>query len=142
MKKDFKRQLLKNHTIYLKQIKYSKHLIKTTGKIGFKITCFKKVTEKQQTSLKLIILKNLKELLKKKTKVWFFWQVNQVKTKLPLETRMGKGKGHIVENFGFFKPGSLLFEVSEIDFEDALILKNRINKKNILKVNTISNFCY
>ena len=50
---------------------------------------------------------------------------------------MGKGKGEVIDTFGFYKKGFILFEIKGILLSDAITIKKKLNKKNILKFSII-----
>nr|QUJ09423.1 ribosomal protein L16 [Neorhodomela munita] len=126
-------QIKKKHHFKLKFFfKFKKHLLKFNS-FGFKVISSKKVLNKQEIYLKLYIIKALKVMSKNKIKIWFFSNCFYNLTKLPLESRMGKGKGEIIDTFGFYKKGFILFEMKGISLTDAINLKNKLNKKNIFK---------
>ena len=52
-----------------------------------------------------------KKVANKKFKILFYSKCNYNQTKLPLESRMGKGKGEVFTSFGYYKAGSLFFEI-------------------------------
>nr|YP_011017585.1 ribosomal protein L16 [Bostrychia moritziana]WQF69385.1 ribosomal protein L16 [Bostrychia moritziana] len=118
----------------------SKNHLSRKKSFAFKINCYKKLTKQQQLDLHFFIKKQLlkKQLLKS---CFFFNFVNTV-TKLPSESRMGKGKGVITEHFGFFKPGVVLFEIYGIDESFAFKIKNMLKLKTCLNLKAICNKCY
>nr|YP_009325878.1 ribosomal protein L16 [Choreocolax polysiphoniae]APC24870.1 ribosomal protein L16 [Choreocolax polysiphoniae] len=121
---------------YKNLFKYKKHLLKFNS-IGFKIIFSKIILKKEEEYLKLYIIKIFKSEFKKKIKIWFFFNCYYNLTKLPIESRMGKGKGEIIDTFGFYKKGFILFEINNIFIYEALNLKKKLNKKNILKFKII-----
>lgn len=129
-------RLKKHHFKFKNKFKYSKHILKY-GTIGFKIIQKKKLSNKQEEFLKLIILKILKKITQKKVKIIFFSNYFYNQTKLPLESRMGKGKGEICYSFSCYHIGYILFELKGLKIIEAINLKNQLNKKNILKFSLI-----
>lgn len=57
--------------------------------------------------------------IKRGGKVWIRIFPDKVVTKLPAETRMGKGKGNPEYWVSPVKPGTILFEIAGVDFEIA-----------------------
>nr|YP_010619983.1 Ribosomal protein L16 [Tayloriella tenebrosa]WAX03996.1 Ribosomal protein L16 [Tayloriella tenebrosa] len=126
----------KHHFKFYRSINFKKHILKF-GTIGFKLekTCC--INDFQGNFLKFIILKNLKKISLTKTK--FFLNLNYFysATKLPLESRMGKGKGEICHFFGYYKKGFILFEIKAIKLIEAIKLQKQLNKKKIVKLKII-----
>lgn len=130
-------KLKKHHFKFQKKLNYSKHILKN-GTIGFKIVKEKKISSKQEELLKLLIIKSLKNITQGKGKVFFYCSNFFNQTKLPLESRMGKGKGEILYSFSYYKIGYILFELKGFTYSEAMILKHKLNKKNILKFSLIN----
>ena len=57
--------------------------------------------------------------IKRGGKVWIRIFPDKVVTKLPAETRMGKGKGNPEYRVSPVKPGTILFEIAGVDFDIA-----------------------
>ena len=57
--------------------------------------------------------------IKRGGKVWIRIFPDKVVTKLPAETRMGKGKGNPEYWVSPVKPGTILFEIAGVDFDIA-----------------------
>lgn len=53
----------------------------------------------------------LKKNIKKTGKIWYRFFINHVKTKKPLETRMGKGKGNFDTYVSAVKSGRIIIEI-------------------------------
>ena len=123
----------KSHFNFKNFFSYNKHILKF-GIFGFKIiqTCC--VLKNQESIFRLLLLKYLKIINSKKSKIFFFSNSYFTQTKLPLESRMGKGKGEIVDLFGYYRKGFILFELTEISLTNVLKLKKKLNKKNIFKL--------
>lgn len=100
-----------------KNANQTSHLVKR-GQFGLRSLEYKQVDIKQINSLKKTIQKEIKLIEKKavagKIKVWFYMSPNRAVTKLSPETRMGKGKGPIVSQCCYVKPGQVLFELSNL----------------------------
>nr|YP_010620167.1 Ribosomal protein L16 [Gredgaria maugeana]WAX04203.1 Ribosomal protein L16 [Gredgaria maugeana] len=125
----------KTHFYFKNILSFKKHFLKF-GIVGFKLKksiCF---TNKQKDILKLFLLKFFKKIFKK-SKFFFSMNFFYSYTQLPLESRMGKGKGEILYNFGYYKKGFILFEIKSISLKEAMKLQIYLNKKKILKVNLI-----
>ncbi len=103
---------------------FNKHILKF-GFFGFKIKITLTILQTQEEFFRLFVLKNLKLLTSKKIKVFFFKNCFYSKTKLPSESRMGKGKGEIFDLFSYYKKGFILFELSETSFIVAFKLKKK-----------------
>jgi len=133
----------KTHNKYKNQINHSKHLIKF-GSFGFKSKSFFRLTKQKHILLFNLILKKIKLLTNnsKQIKIWNRLVFNQNLTKLPLESRMGKGKGAIYENASFLLPGSIIFEFTGLTKENLseilFFIKSRIGK-NIILVSRYNN---
>ena len=129
--------ILKKHYLSYKVNKqYRNHLIKS-GSIGFSILSANRVSRKKENLLKLIILRKLKEFSSKKFKIWFFSNCLFNLTELPLESRMGKGKGEVRDSFAFYKKGLVLFEIKGLSFFESSELTKSLNDHNILKFKLI-----
>ena len=109
----------KTHNKYKRIINSSKHLLKF-GSLGLKNQSFLHLSKQKYFLLYNLILKNLKKLTlkNKKFKIWSPITFNKNLTKLPLESRMGKGKGSICDSSSFLKPNTILFEFTNLDKED------------------------
>lgn len=127
----------KTHNKYKKRLKHSKNLLKF-GQFGFKIINFKSISKKQNLLIITFINKKLKELtLKKKTKIWHNIPFNKNLTKLNIESRMGKGKGSIYTQNSYLLPGTIFFEIEEINFKQIEELFNYLKKKLSIKLTLI-----
>nr|YP_010620029.1 Ribosomal protein L16 [Symphyocladia marchantioides]WAX04042.1 Ribosomal protein L16 [Symphyocladia marchantioides] len=126
----------KYHFKFKRLLSFQKHILKF-GVLGFKIqrTCC--ITDVQEGLLKLFILKNLKIISSIKTKIFFTSKCFYSATKLPLESRMGKGKGEICHFFGYYKKGFILFELKAFSLVNALRLQKVLNLKKIIKAKII-----
>lgn len=130
-------KLKKHHFKFRNKFSYSKHITKFSN-LGFKVIQTKIISNKQEDFLKLLIIKILKKASHKKIKVLFYSNCFYNQTKLPLESRMGKGKGEICYSFGYYKVGYILFELKGSKVSEAINLKKQLNKKNILKLSLIN----
>ena len=61
--------------------------------------------------------------------MWNLLFPNLSLTKLSLEARMGKGKGSEFSTAVFLKPGTILFEFSNLTTKQGLELATSLNKK-------------
>lgn len=130
-------KLKKHHLKYKKHhLKYKKHLLKFAF-IGFKTTLFYCLSKKKEDFLKLIILRKLKIVSKKKTKIWFFSNCLFNVTQLPPDSRMGKGKGEVIESLGVYKKGFILFEIKNISVFNSIKLLKFLNNQKIIKLSLI-----
>nr|WAX04111.1 Ribosomal protein L16 [Polysiphonia sp.] len=126
----------KLHFVFFDSLTYKNHLLKN-NLIGLKVrltTCIKK---KQEVFLKLLILKLLKKISLKKVKVFFNFHCFYTQTKLPLESRMGKGKGEIITLFGFYQKGYILMNFKNLSIWQAKFLQIHLNKKKIVKLQLV-----
>nr|YP_009295189.1 ribosomal protein L16 [Dasya binghamiae]AOH77201.1 ribosomal protein L16 [Dasya binghamiae] len=124
----------KTHNSYTKTLKYSKNLLKF-GYFGFKTNNFKQISKEQELLILTSLSKKIKIIsTKKKIKIWNNIYMNQNLTKLSLESRMGKGKGAIYTQATFIKPGTILFEIEKLKYEEALEIYYYINKKLPIKL--------
>nr|YP_010620121.1 Ribosomal protein L16 [Melanothamnus gigas]WAX04157.1 Ribosomal protein L16 [Melanothamnus gigas] len=126
----------KQHFQFKHLFSYKKHILKH-GNCAFKLNYTYCFTFKQEEFLKLFILKNLKQITVKKIKIFFNSHCFNSQTKLPLESRMGKGKGEIMNLFGNYKKGFILFELCEISILQARRLQTFLNKKKIARFKLI-----
>nr|YP_010620075.1 Ribosomal protein L16 [Pterosiphonia complanata]WAX04088.1 Ribosomal protein L16 [Pterosiphonia complanata] len=126
----------KYHFKFKNSLNFKKHLLKW-GTLGFKLKKTVCISEMQEMSIKLILIKYLKKITLKKFKLFFNSKCFYSATKLPLESRMGKGKGEICHFFGYYKKGYILFELKNISLFQALKLQNQLNKNKILKIKII-----
>lgn len=122
----------KHHFKFKKKIVLNQHILKF-GNLGFKLKKTICVNQEQEQFIKLLILKKIKQNKSKKIKIQFYFKNSYSKTQLPLETRMGRGKGDVLYSFGYYKAGYLLFELRNLYVNDAIKLKNYLNKKTSLK---------
>ena len=92
----------------------------------------------RDTELKMLYF-FLKKNIKKKAKVWFFLNPDFAYTKMPIQVRMGKGKGTFVGMYSKLVRGKIFFEIysKNINFMKS-ILKQLILRLNI-KVRIVKN---
>nr|YP_010619960.1 Ribosomal protein L16 [Xiphosiphonia pinnulata]WAX03973.1 Ribosomal protein L16 [Xiphosiphonia pinnulata] len=126
----------KNHFKFKRLLTFKKHILKI-GAIGFKINQTCCINDSQESLLKLIILKTIKKISLIKVKIFFNSKCFYSATKLPLESRMGKGKGEICHSFGYYKKGFILFELKTFSITKAIKLQKQLDKKKIIKLKTI-----
>lgn len=126
----------KHYIKYKFNLKFKKHLLKF-GFIGFKVIVFHRISKKKEEYLKLLILKKLKEISKQKIKIWFFSLCFFNLTRLPPDSRMGKGKGEVWETYSFYKKGFVLFEIKGISVFESIELLKFLNNQKIIKFKTI-----
>lgn len=127
----------KHHFKFKSKLAWAKHTLKS-GSLGFKVIKSVCVIDKQEDFLKLLIAKTLKKITNDKGKILFYSNQFYNKTQLPLESRMGKGKGEIICSFSYYKAGFILFELKGFNLIDALKLKTYLNNKKIIKFSLIS----
>ncbi len=118
----------KHHFSFKKKRASQKHILKF-GLLGLKFKYSICITEKQENLLKFFIIKKIKNLSIRKIKLFFYFKKQFNYTNLPLESRMGKGKGEIIGSFGFYKCGFLILELKNFSLNDLILLKNYLNKK-------------
>ena len=105
----------------------NKNYILRFGYYGIKSCGFGKLTIEKSFYLHNFLEKHLKLLiLFKKVRVWNRVSTNLTLTTLSSESRMGKGKGNIITQFTYIKPGQVLFEVEKINFKDWKKLFSKI----------------
>ena len=111
------------------------------GKFGIKILSFGNLTENQFNSINRSLANHLKKSIgdKKKVKVWSLVLLNSSVTKLSSESRMGKGKGNVYNKAVFLKPGTILFEFSEISKQQMNEVFNFLKKKVTFKITLMKN---
>nr|YP_010620236.1 Ribosomal protein L16 [Deltalsia parasitica]WAX04272.1 Ribosomal protein L16 [Deltalsia parasitica] len=128
--------LKKSHFKFKRSLSFTKHILKF-GTVGLKLkqTCF--ITDSQENLLKFLLFKNLKRISLTKVKVFFNSKCSYSATKLPLESRMGKGKGEICYSFGYYKKGFILFELTSFSLINAIKLQTQLNKKKIVRLKII-----
>lgn len=126
----------KYHFKFKRKRSLKRHILKSSL-IGFKLKNTSCIQENQQNFIKLLVLKQFRKNFVKKSKIFFYFNCNYNKTKLPLESRMGKGKGEISTQFGYYKSGFVLFELKNFSLNNAINLKNYLNKKNVVKFKLI-----
>ena len=123
------KKIQKTHNKYTKK-NYCYCNLLQNGKYGIKNLNFLRLNEFQIKSLEWIILKKLRSITHKNSyKLWNNFFLNLNLTHLPLESRMGKGKGPIVSKAIFIKPGYIIFEFDKINKSQIKILFNFIVKK-------------
>ncbi len=89
------------------------------GDVGLKSLEAKFVYDKQIEAC----IAELKRRLGKKGRFWLRIFPHKSKTKKPLESRMGGGKGDVENYVALVRPGTMIFEVSGLDKE---VLKNAL----------------
>ena len=75
----------------------------------------------------------IKKKLKKQGKFWLNLNPNFTKTKKPIETRMGKGKGNIDGLYCFVKRGQVILEIKSISNQLSIEILKEVKKKISLK---------
>jgi large subunit ribosomal protein L16 len=114
--------------------KETKNLFLSKGKIGLKAVQNKEFNAKQLEATK-------KSLLKKggkNIKIWLNFFPHFPKTKKPLESRMGKGKGNVDYWYFFVKTGKIIFEFDNFNQHFLQVIKKNGGKKLPFKVKLIS----
>lgn len=64
--------------------------------------------------------------------------LNKIVTKKPLDTRMGGGKGSILDLQYFLKPGSIFLELYNINLYKMISIFNLINNKISIKIRLLN----
>ena len=131
-------KLRKHYLKYPKKRRFHKHTVRL-GTVGFKVCRPKRISHQKQSLLKLIVLKKTKELIGRKLKIWFFSNCTFNLTKLPLESRMGKGKGEVKNTFAFYRPGYILFELQGVSVLEAKKLLRFLNNCKNFKFDLLFN---
>lgn len=126
---------------YPTSISYTSHILKF-GIFGFKAVSSSRITEKQLDIIIKVLLNKLKNVTRgnKSCKIWNLTYLNQVLTKLSPESRMGKGKGSIKSRAGFIKPGTIVFEFSNISRLQILSIFKFIQKMVPFNLVLVSRF--
>lgn len=120
----------KLHNICSYNISYKRHLLRF-GTFGFKVVSNNsRVTDEQIKSIIKILNKKLKIVCRnnKSYKTWNLILLNGVLTQLNLESRMGKGKGFVKTKVSFIKPGTIIFEFSNIEYFQIIEVYSFIRK--------------
>lgn len=127
----------KTHTIFPKILTNSNHLLKS-GSYGFKISSNLRLTKNQLVLLERSLMIKLKTLSCsiKTCKLWSFIKLNKTLTKLPLESRMGKGKGSVLTEVVFLKKGTIIYTFQNLKRQQVeeifLLFKKYLPVKLIL----------
>lgn len=110
----------KTHITTSKTWTNSTHLLKF-GTYGFKLTENLWLTKNQFKTLDRLLHLKIKTLEGsiKSCKVWSLITFNKTLTKLPLESRMGKGKGSVITEIVWLKKGSVIYEFENIKFHQV-----------------------
>ena len=88
--------------------------------------------------LKTIIF-YLKKILKKQGKIWINLNPNFTKTKKPIETRMGKGKGNLVGYYCTVQRGHIFLEIFTKSDQLSIQLLKKIKLKISLPTKIVKN---
>ncbi len=111
---------MKKHTHInpVKILTNSNYLLKQ-GSYGFKLLTNLELTKNQLISVERLLVRKLKSLntCSKECKFWSFISLNKTLTKLPLESRMGKGKGPILTEVVFLRKGFIIYEFKNLSFQ-------------------------
>nr|YP_009316519.1 50S ribosomal protein L16 [Kappaphycus alvarezii]AOV83602.1 50S ribosomal protein L16 [Kappaphycus alvarezii] len=127
----------KTHNNYRKIYKHSCHTLKY-GTYGIKVTSFGRLEESSINSLNRSILKIIKKFKNKESiKFWNLVFLNLNLTKLSSESRMGKGKGIIINKALFLRPGKVIFEFEGLTFQQASLILFNMQKLLHLKMNLV-----
>lgn len=108
------------------------------GDFGIQSLEYGKITSRQiETSRRVA-----RQTMGASAKLWIRIFPHVTRTARPADTRMGKGKGEVVEWIAIVKPGTILFEVGSVSEEVAkqalrkqahkLPIKTRFLKKRVL----------
>lgn len=110
------------------------------GYYGIKSCQSSKLTLKNVNFLKKFLEKQFSFVLqKKKIKIWNKIVTSLTTTKISSESRMGKGKGSVVGEFSFIRPGQIIFEVEKIPLSLMKKVFIKICKQLSFKVKLIVN---
>jgi len=85
------------------------------GEFGMQVLERGKITNRQIEACRVAITR----YFSRKGKVWIKIFPDKPITKKPAETRMGKGKGGVDHYAALVRPGKVLFEVANVNREDA-----------------------
>lgn len=85
------------------------------GEFGMQVLDRGKITNRQIEACRVAITR----YFSRKGKVWIKIFPDKPITKKPAETRMGKGKGGVDHYAALVRPGKVLFEVANVNREDA-----------------------
>nr|YP_009132712.1 ribosomal protein L16 [Bangia fuscopurpurea]AKA66477.1 ribosomal protein L16 [Bangia fuscopurpurea] len=126
----------RQHRQIRKSINQISHNLKR-GQFGLRSLSYGRLNTSQVDNLRKILNKELKSIEKKsvlgKFKLWFYMLPNKAVTRFSPETRMGKGKGAIIDYCFHVRPGQLLFEIANFPEEKApelaLYLRNFLSLK-------------
>lgn len=105
------------------------------GSFGIKALEACRITKSQIEAARKVI----RWVTKRVGKLWIRVVPDIPYTKKPLETRMGKGKGGVEGEMGRIKPGFILYEMSGISRELALVVFEKVRGKLPIKVKFVSN---
>lgn len=114
-------------TFFLKSLKTTNKLNSLCyGYYGIKSCQESKLTSKDSEFLKKSLDKYAFFILQnRKIKIWNKTVTNLTFTKISSESRMGKGKGSVIGEFSFIRPGQIIIEVEKI----PLFFMKKIYKK-------------
>ncbi len=79
----------------------------------------------------------LKKNIKKSGKIWYRFFINHVKTKKPLETRMGKGKGNFDTYVSAVKSGRIIIEIKTPSLLISERLLDQVRRKISVKTEVV-----
>jgi large subunit ribosomal protein L16 len=113
--------------------KETKNLFLSKGRIGLKATQNKEFNVKQLEATR----KNLLKKGGKNVKIWLNFFPHFPKTKKPLESRMGKGKGSVDYWYFFVKTGKVIFEFDNFNPHFLQTIKKNGGKKLPFKTKLI-----
>nr|YP_009048896.1 ribosomal protein L16 [Wildemania schizophylla]AID57265.1 ribosomal protein L16 [Wildemania schizophylla] len=144
MKKPINRNnLIKQHKPLKASINQTNHILKR-GQFGLRSSQHARVNVNQINNFKKFIYKEIKLVEKKSTlgkiKIWFCMFPTRPLTKLSPETRMGKGKGPIVDHCCYLRPGKLLFELANFPRSKASEFTRRIRNVTSFKFQSLLKF--
>lgn len=133
----------RQYKVIKKNINQTRHLVKR-GTLGLRSLEYKQVDIKQITNIKRLIQKEIKTFEKKSNlgniKVWFYMSPKSNITKFSPETRMGKGKGPIVSQCCYIRPGQLLFELANLPKQKAPEFLSCVKNSLSFKTQSLSKF--
>ena len=104
------------------------------GTYGLKATEPGWITSRQIEASRIVLSRSIKKV----GKLWIRIFPHKAITKMPAETRMGKGKGSPEYWVAVIKPGRILFEIDGLEFEEAQEAFRKCSNKLPLKAKMVS----
>lgn len=120
---------MKQHNKFPTNTLGKQHLL-SFGSFGLKTLTPTRLSESQFQAIFWLLNQKVKGLPGKPcVKLWSRFLPNLVLTKLNSESRMGKGKGTVIESAMFLKPGQIIFELDNLTEVQCLDIFLFIQKK-------------